>query len=161
MEVLAQSIEGGTIYTWVTSTYWLWPLLEILHFLGLSLLLGALIIIDLRMAGFFRGIDIRATHSLLPWVFVGFTLNLVTGVLFFYGDPFRYAMHTGFQIKMGLVVLAGLNALWYWWKLHPVIDSWAPDIDPPPLAKAIALISLVTWAGVLLMGRLIPYVSTG
>ena len=161
MESIAESIAGGAISTWVISSYWLWPFMEIIHFIGLSLLLGALIIIDLRMMGFFRNIDIRATHSMLPWVFAGFAMNLVTGVLFFFGDPYRYAGHTGFQIKMGLIVLAGLNALWYYWKLHPVIHSWQADGDTPPLAKTIALISLVTWTGVLLLGRLIPYVSTG
>lgn len=80
MELLAQSIEDGAISTWVTSTYWLWPLMEIIHFIGLSLLLGVLII-DLRLMGFFRGINIRATHSMLPWVFVGFGMNLITGIL--------------------------------------------------------------------------------
>jgi len=161
MESLAQSIDGGAINTWVTSTYWLWPLMEIIHFIGLSLLLGALIIVDLRLMGFFRGIDIKATHSLLPWAAIGFALNLVTGVLFFFGDPYRYAGHTGFQIKMVLVVLAGINAVWYYVKVLPDIDSWDPEADTPMLAKTIALVSLVTWMGVLLLGRLIPYVSTG
>ena len=161
MEALAQSIDGGAIYTWVVSNFWLWPIMEILHFIGLSLLLGALIVIDLRMIGFFRGMDIRATHALLPWVFVGFALNLVTGVLFFFGDPFRYASHTGFQLKMILVVIAGLNALWYYWKIHPAMHDWDADTDPPGLAKIIASISLVTWTGVLLLGRWIPYISTG
>lgn len=161
MESIAQAIEGGVIYTMVTSTFWLWPVLEILHFLGLSLLLGALIIIDLRLLGFFRGMDVKATHALLPLVFLGFTLNLVTGVLFFFGDPFRYATHTGFQLKMLLVVVAGLNALWYYWKLHPVMHNWQPDTKPPGFAKVIASVSLVSWTGVLLLGRLIPYMSTG
>ena len=53
MEAFAQSIEGGVIYTWVTSVYWLWPLMETIHFIGLSLLLGGLIVIDGRLAGFF------------------------------------------------------------------------------------------------------------
>ena len=161
MESLAQSIEGGAIYTMVTSVAWLWPLMEIIHFIGLSLLLGALIIIDLRLMGFFRGINIHATHAMLPRVFVGFTLNLITGVLFFFGDPFRYAVHTGFQLKMVLIVIAGLNAAWYYWKLHPVIGTWDENADTPGLAKTIAGISLVTWTGVLLLGRLIPYMSTG
>ena len=161
LESLPQSIEGGAIYTMVTSTAWLWPLMEILHFIGLSLLLGALIIIDGRMLGFFRSINIHATHSLLPWVFVGFILNLVTGVLFFFGDPFRYAGHTGFQLKMVLVLVAGLNAALYYWKLHPVIGSWEANGDTTGLAKAVGAVSLVAWTGVLLLGRLIPYMSTG
>ena len=161
MESLAEKIEGGAINMWVIGDPWIWPIMEILHFLGLSILLGALLIIDLRMLGYFRGVDIRVTHALLPWVFVGFALNLVTGVLFFFGDPFRYAVHTGFQLKMVLIIFAGLNAAWYYWKLHPVIGTWDADCNPPAVAKTIAVLSLVTWTAVLLLGRLIPYVSTG
>lgn len=161
LESLAEKIEGGAIYTMVVSEPWVWPTMEIIHFVGLSLLLGALLVIDLRLLGFFRGINVHAIHSLLPWVLVGFLLNLITGVLFFFGDPFRYAVHTGFQLKMVLILFAGLNAAWYVWTLHPVIGSWAHDCNPPPLAKTIAALSLATWTAVLLLGRLIPYVSTG
>jgi hypothetical protein len=113
------------------------------------------------MAGHFRSLNPSATHKLLPLVFLGFTLNLITGILFFYGDPMRYAGHTGFQIKMVLVVLAGLNALAYYWKIRPVMHGWDPDADATPLAKVVAYTSLFTWTGVLLLGRLIPYISTG
>jgi hypothetical protein len=116
-ESLVSWIEGGTLNTWVLGSSWIWPTMETLHFVGLALLLGSLLIIDLRLAGFFRQIDIRATHKLLPWVFIGFGLNLVTGVLFFFGDPGRYAINIGFQIKMILVLIAGLNALWFYWKI--------------------------------------------
>jgi len=161
MEAFAQSIEGGVVYTWISSVYWLWPLMETIHFIGLSLLLGGLIVIDTRLAGYFRGVNIAATHKLLPWVFIGFGLNLVTGVLFFFGDPMRYAINIGFRIKMVLVVIAGLNALWFWFKINPAMRSWEPDTDPPVVAKLVAWISLVSWTGVLLFGRLIPYVGTG
>lgn len=161
MEFLAQSIEGGAISEWVTSTVWLWPLMEIIHFIGLSLLLGALIVIDLRLAGFFRQISLAATHKLLPFVFLGFGLNLVTGVLFFIGDPMRYSANIGFKIKMILVIIAGLNSVWYYRKISPLLHTWGPNADTSTLAKTIALISLGCWTGVLLLGRLIPYVGTG
>ncbi len=161
MEAFAQSIEGGVVYTWVTSIFWLWPVMETLHFIGLSMLLGGLIIIDTRLAGLFRGINIAATHKLLPWVFIGFGINLVTGVLFFFGDPMRYSVNIGFQIKMVLVVIAGLNALWFWFRINKDMHTWAADADTPAEAKVVAWVSLVTWTGVLLLGRLIPYVGTG
>ena len=161
MDALAQALLGTPLNNWVTSIYWLWPLMEIIHFIGLSLLLGALIIIDLRLAGFFRQISIAATHKLLPWVFVGFGMNLITGCLFFAGDPLRYAANIGFKIKMILVVVAGLNALWYYWKIDKEMHSWDPHGDTPALAKTIAFISLISWTGVLLLGRLIPYIGTG
>ena len=161
MEAFAQSIEGGIVYTWVTSIFWLWPMMETLHFIGLSLLLGGLIVIDTRMAGFFRGVNIAATHKLLPWVFIGFGINLTTGVLFFFGDPMRYAVNWGFQVKMVLVVIAGLNALWFWIRLNKDMHSWEPNADTPGEAKVVAWVSLIAWTGVLLFGRLIPYVGTG
>ncbi|MGY8795953.1 MAG: DUF6644 family protein, partial [Woeseiales bacterium] len=72
MEDFVQTIEGSAINELILGSAWLWPVMEILHFIGLSILLGALLIIDLRLAGFFRKIDIAATHKLLPWVFAGF-----------------------------------------------------------------------------------------
>ncbi|MCG8450378.1 MAG: hypothetical protein MI725_12485 [Pirellulales bacterium] len=135
--------------------------MEIIHFVGLSLLLGGFIVIDLRLMGFFRQVNLAATHKLLPLVFFGFTLNLITGTLFFFGDPMRYAINIGFQAKMILVAIAGLNALWYYWKIRPILDTLDADADPPPLAKTIAFLSLGCWTSVLLLGRLIPYVGTG
>ena len=161
MESLVQAIEGGAINTWVLSTYWLWPLLEIIHFIGLSLLLGAMLLVDLRLAGFLRQIDIMSTHRLLPWAVIGFGMNLASGFLFFMGDPGRYSINIGFQIKMVLVLIAGLNVLVFALKINPVIASWDPHGDTSGFAKSVAWISLAAWIGVLLLGRLIPYIGTG
>ncbi len=161
LESFAMSIVDGPLNQWVHSIVWLWPFMEIIHFIGLSLLLGGLIVIDLRMAGHFKALNPAATHKLLPLVFIGFGLNLMTGVLFFYGDPMRYSVNIGFQIKMVLVVLAGLNALLYYWKINPVMHTWDAKAESPPIAKLVAYASLATWTGVLVCGRLIPYVGTG
>ncbi len=161
MESLVQVIEGGAINTWVLSTYWLWPLLEIIHFIGLSLLFGSMLLVDLRLAGFLRQIDIMSTHRLLPWAAIGFGMNLASGFLFFMGDPGRYSINIGFQIKMVLVLIAGLNVLIFALKINPVIASWDPHGDTSGFAKTVAWVSLATWTGVLLLGRLIPYIGTG
>jgi len=161
LESFARSIVGSPLNTWVQSVSWLWPLMEIIHFIGLSLLLGALLVIDLRMAGYFRSLSPAATHKLLPWVFTGFGLNLVTGILFFYGDPMRYSANVGFQLKMLLIFVAGINALVYYWKIRPALHNWDADGGPPVLWKAVAWTSLLAWTGVLLLGRLIPYIGSG
>lgn len=158
---LAQLALDSALNQWIQDTYWLWPVLEILHFMGLSLLLGGLLVMDLRLAGHFRGFELEATHRLLPVVFIGFGLNLVTGILFFYGDPMRYSINVGFQIKMLLVGIAGLNALLYYWKVRPLLSTLESDSEPPPVARAVAYTSLAVWGVVLLCGRLIPYVGTG
>jgi hypothetical protein len=159
LESFAIAIVDSSLTQWIQINYWLWPILEIAHFMGLSLLIGGLLIVDLSLAGLLQ-LQLSATHKLLPVVLIGFGINLVTGILFFYGDPMRYSVNIGFQIKMCLIGLAGINALFYHWKLSPLMADWNSE-SPPPLAKLIAFTSLTAWMGVLLFGRLIPYVGTG
>jgi hypothetical protein len=83
IEVLVQLLEGSILNNWILSTAWFWPSLEIFHFIGLSLLLGSMLIIDIRLAGFVRRMNVMATHRLLPLAGVGFFINLATGMLFF------------------------------------------------------------------------------
>ena len=151
---LVEFITASGLSDWVQATYWLWPVLEILHFVGLSLLFGGLLIVDLRLLGRFPGLDPVQTRRLLRLVLLGFAINLVTGILFLFGDPGRYAINIAFRIKMGLVLLAGLNALlFHYWVLPRGEQSRWP--------AASALVSLLAWTGVLLFGRLIPYIGTG
>lgn len=162
MEKFGEVFLDTPLNLWViNANTWFWPSLEIFHFFGLCLLLGGLIIIDLRMAGFIRSLSFSAVHKLLPLVLIGFAMNLVTGILFWFGDPVRYAVNIAFQIKMVLIVLAGLNALVYQFKIEPIMHTWK-ETDPTPfLAKSVAYTSLAVWTGVLLLGRLIPYIGTG
>jgi hypothetical protein len=146
---------------WVHELPWTWPIMETFHFFGLCLLLGALIVIDLRLLGFDRAIPAFSVHDLLPWVYAGFAINLLTGIVFFIGDPHRYAVNIAFQLKMILVVFAGLNALYYQLKLAPVVDTWTEQTEIPTNAKVVAALSLLLWLGVLSYGRLIPYLGTG
>jgi hypothetical protein len=160
LESFALAVVDSSLTQWIQTNYWLWPILEIAHFMGLSLLIGGLLIVDLNLAGLLPQLQPSATHKLLPIVLIGFGINLITGILFFYGDPMRYAVNIGFQIKMCLIGLAGLNALFYHWKLSVAMATWDSKL-PPPLAKLIGITSLTAWMGVLLFGRLIPYVGTG
>lgn len=158
---LADIAADSALNQWIADTYWLWPVMEIIHFIGLTLMLGGLIVIDLRMAGHLPRLDATKTHQILPFVILGFVLNVITGVLFFYGDPGRYSINIGFQLKMVLVMVAGLNAGFYHWKVSPLIHGLSKTSGTPLLAKCTAYTSLSMWFGVLLAGRLIPYVGTG
>ena len=152
---LAELALNSSLNQWIGETYWLWPVLEITHFIGLSLLFGGLLMVDLRMLGLFASIAQEKVYKLLPLVIIGFGLNLITGVLFFFGDPGRYSINIAFKIKMTLVLIAGINALAYHFAVQPRSDA------NPQLQKLSALVSLTAWTGVLLFGRLIPYIGTG
>ncbi len=159
LESLVSLVDGSALNQWIVAAWWIWPVFEIVHFFGLSLLLGGLLVIDLRLAGHCRGFSPAATHALIPVVVAGFLLNLLSGILFFYGDPVTYAGNAVFQLKMLLILLAGLNAAFYYWKLHAQVLTWTADTVPPLTAKLVAYVSLALWSAVMLCGRLIPYIG--
>lgn len=155
-------MEGTWLNQLVVGYAWSWPTLETLHFVGMCLLFGPIIIMDLRLLGFDRrAMPVEAVHKLIPLTLAGFTINLVTGILFCFGDPHRYAINISFQLKMLLVILAGLNALFFWIKVTPVLEAVGPNGDPPIWIKLVGVASLLMWTGVLAFGRLIPYLGTG
>ncbi len=156
----AASIADSSLNRWIAETYWLWPVLEIIHFIGLSVMLGALLIIDARLLGMLGTWGTAAIKRLTPLVWFGFCINLASGTMFFIGDPMRYSINIGFQLKMLLILIAGINVAVYQLQLRPRLAGWNTD-SMPPIARFVAIVSLATWGGVLLLGRLIPYVGTG
>jgi hypothetical protein len=62
---------------------------------------------------------------------------------------------------MVLVLLAGINAIYFWRSVEPALEKLGPHEDPPGLIKAVGLVSLLLWTGVLSFGRMIPYLGTG
>ena len=161
IEALTEEMMASNLTQWIQATYWLWPILEIFHFFGLTLLMGGLIIVDLRMIGFFSDIGLEKVKKLLPLVIFGFLVNLITGVLFLFGDPSRYSINIGFQIKMILVLLAGCNAAIYHLKVESLFSNLNLTDRLPLAIKITGFTSLILWTGVLLLGRLIPYIGTG
>ena len=154
------SIADSGLNRWIAETYWLWPVLEIIHFIGLSIMLGALLIIDARLLGVLRTYDTASIKRLVPLVWFGFCINLASGTMFFIGDPMRYSINIGFQLKMLLILIGGLNVVVYQLQVRPQLTGWN-TVSMPPIARIVAIASLATWGGVLLLGRLIPYVGTG
>lgn len=141
---------------------WTWPILETLHFVGMCMLFGPIIIMDLRLIGVQRLIQpLNSVHTLIPITIAGFVINLVTGIIFMFGDPNRYAINISFQLKMVLVLLAGINALFFWRKVTPVLEKTGPHDAVPGWIIAVGASSLALWTAVLCLGRLIPYLGTG
>jgi hypothetical protein len=161
LDALAKWLESTWLHDIVIGYAWSWPTLESLHFLGLCLLIGAILVMDLRLIGFQRMIPLQAVHSLMPVALVGFIINLLTGVAFVFGDPNLYFVNPAFGIKMALVVLAGLNFILYYIKVDPLLAANLPTAPTPMLAKAVGAASLIFWFGVLTYGRLLPYLGTG
>ena len=91
--------------------FWVFPAAEVVHFFGLCLLMGAMLLIDLRLLGFARrSLSIDAALSLIPIAIVGLLLNVASGILFLCAHPENYWPSTAFRMKLVAVALGGANA---------------------------------------------------
>ncbi|MGD8808450.1 MAG: hypothetical protein PVG24_02535 [Gammaproteobacteria bacterium] len=165
MESLASILESLNLGALVNAADWVWPVCEIFHFIGMALLIGTVGLLDARILGLGRGIPVAALERLVPWGIAGFVINAVTGFIFVAGNPVGgpivYLDNAAFQIKMVLILIAGLNLLlWYMTGLAEKADHTAADGDVVPAAKVVAVVSLVMWFGVIVFGRLIMYEDT-
>src|SRR5262245_64693220 len=117
--------------------------------------------VDLRLLGWAaRVYPVRRLSSdLLPWTWIGFAVAIVTGLGLFITRASHYAANPAFQIKLLLLLLAGLNMAVFHFGVSRRIGDWDGATKPPPAAKAAAVISLVAWAGVVLAGRWTGHLS--
>ena len=150
-------IRHTSVGEFVRSSSWAFPTLQSLHFIGMTMLVGIVGAIDLRVLGIARGLPIHPLHRLLPVAFVGFGLNLITGLMFFAHDPYVYSYNISFRIKVLLILIAGLNALWFRLGVFIDVDKWGPGIDASRLAKVISALSLFLWFAVITAGRYIAF----
>jgi hypothetical protein len=140
----------------------LFPACETAHFIGLSLLLGVMIVVDLRILGFFKQTSYASVLKLLPLAVLGFVINLASGICFIACNPFLYFTNNAFYLKLLVIALGGLNALWFTFAEHRVIAGLPNDAQAPALAKVMAGASLAMWLLVILLGRLLPtFASAG
>jgi hypothetical protein len=112
-ELLLKFSQSTGIYSFM-HTPWGWPVMESIHFIGLSLLVGTVGIFDLRMLGFARAIPLAALHRLVPLGVLGFMMNLCSGLMFVSSVPDQYLYNPAFRIKMLFVFLAGVNMLMFY-----------------------------------------------
>ena len=120
------------------------------------MLVGGILIVDLRLLGYIRPIPVRAALAFLPFVIVGFVINLLTGIVFFSADPMMYWPNPAFKLKMFLILLAGLNALIFTLIEHRHALALGEDDQATTFMKVSAGLSLSFWLLVLLLGRLLP-----
>lgn len=150
LAVFAGRIEASAIGVWMRESANAYPAANILHLLGLVMLLGAIGIVDLRFAGALRPLPPDATvRALTPIGLAGLGLLFATGPLLFAADATALVRSDVFARKLVLIGFALLNALlfrWYWRGGKPTL-----------MVRLVALVSLLLWISVAALGRLIAY----
>jgi hypothetical protein len=140
---------------------WMFPTFQALHLMGMVLLIGVIGLIDLRVLGFAKSLPLAPLHRLIPLALFGFVVNLITGIGFFASEPYSFAVVWAFRIKMLLLLLAGLNALWFRISITPLVHAWGAGAEATRLAKFISLVSLIFWIAIVFAGRFIAFEGTG
>ncbi len=147
--------------TFVNSHEWVWAVCQIIHFVGLSLIVGIVGTLDLRILGLFKSLPIAALRPLVPWAVVGFICNLLTGIIFVTGKlqgPSYYTDNLSFRLKMLFVLLAFANLVVFQLSgLEGRVYATAAGGNAPSAAKAVSAFSLVAWMLVIFFGRIMQY----
>lgn len=147
--------------TSLRESLYVFPIVEGTHLIGLALSVGLILFTDLRLVGLFlRNVPVEdVLKQLRPWVLGGFALTFVTGVLLVWAEGYRIYQIPVFSIKLLLIALAGLNAIWFELKYGRTVSDWGVKSEFPKGAKVAGWLSLVSWTAVIICGRLIPYLD--
>jgi len=157
-----QWLANTQFSTVMRESTWAEPIVESVHVLTLTMFLGFAILLDLRLLGICltrkRASEVLAQFN--PWLFGGFAVMVMTGVLLFCGDPVSfYDTHPPFfKIKMIMLAVAGLNVLIFNLGIGRNVAEWDSLPRTPVAAKVAGIVSIVLWILIVAAGRAIAYV---
>jgi hypothetical protein len=156
---LLASLESSGLATTIRDSLYLFPLIESVHVLGLTMVFGTIVIIDLRLLGLasVRRPFSAVASDVLRWTWLAFAVTVTTGVLMFITGAGGYYQNPYFRVKMALLAASGLNMLTFELTARRTLAKWDTDAAAPAMGKAVAALSLVVWIGVIFMGRWVGF----
>lgn len=135
----------------------LFPIIETAHVLSICMAAGTILAVDFRLLGWAltRESAVAVTKALLPLTWLGFILMLSSGVPLFAAEALQLYANPAFRVKLILLGIAGANALAFHGTVFRSAGSWAHEARAPASARGFAAVSVITWAGIIVSGRLI------
>jgi hypothetical protein len=144
----------------ISESSWLFPGIESIHVVAITLVVGSITMVDLRLLD----INLRErpvaelTAEVLPWTWASFAVAVCSGVLLFSSNATHYWGTVPFRAKMLLLALAGLNMAVFHVTTHRSVNIWGGQPRTPRAAKISGGVSLALWVGVVSLGRWIGFV---
>lgn len=155
-------LQNTPVSEWVATSDLGYPILLAIHSMGMAIVVGILVMLDLRVLGFARGIPVSAFRTLMPLAWIGFAVNLVSGTLLFMSLATHMISNWPFLSKMASICVGGVVSWALWRNLEA--EGWATaggaTVAPAPsqTARTMAIVSMAVWLGAILFGRMIAYV---
>jgi hypothetical protein len=153
---------------WLEDTWWatairesgyVYPFVEGSHVMALALSVGAVLWFDLRLLGLTMRDDRVSDvfNQVRPWMFLGFAVMFVTGVLLFAARASDAYESPYFRLKLGLLVLGGINNALFHTTIDRQRDQWDAAGLPPARARLAGGVSLALWFAIIAVGRVMAY----
>jgi hypothetical protein len=154
MSGLLAQMEASGLATWVreSPSIWAYPAILTLHSIGLGIVVGASVVIDLRLVGRARALALTDLVALFPVIWWAFAVNALTGVLLFIADATRKSAQPIFFVKLACIALALFVVL----RTRSVMVS-SGAAPSRAASRTLAVLSLVFWLGAIAAGRLMAY----
>jgi len=162
-EAFFQSIEDTAIGSFMRENVLAFPLVESIHVLALTLVLGTIGMVDLRILGVSARNHsvIKLSNEIVPITWVAFVVAVITGALMFVSKATDYMSNFFFLGKMILMVLAGINMAVFEFFTWKSAKDWEVDTVAPVAARIAAALSLILWISVVVFGRWIGFTIGG
>jgi hypothetical protein len=156
VEALAEALEASPLGAWARGSGLAYPIANLVHLLGLVLLVGGIGLLDLRLAGLFPSLPVKTLSRVLtPLAIAGLVLLVLAGAVMFAADATALLASTVFRWKVALIGLALTNAVAFRWLWRRRMTRW--DLAPPLAGRVMAGGSLALWLIVAGLGRWIAY----
>ena len=158
-DALLQDLQDTGFATAIRESELLFPWIECFHVVAITLVVGTISIVDLRLLGL-ASMDRPAgelARRLLPWTWCAFAGAVVTGGLLFAANASTYGHNDFFLRKMVMLVLAGINMAAFQFITGRDIDNWGAGVTPPAGARIAGGLSLIIWIFVVGFGRWIGF----
>jgi hypothetical protein len=156
---ILRAVEHSALAVAMRGELWLYPAVEVLHICGFVMLVGAVVMFDLRLFGCSRGLSVRAlARHLLPWACAAVLVIVPTGLMMFSAHAGDFVDNRAFVAKLTLLMLAAINAAAFHVGVFRSAASWDHGVATPLAARLHGAASLALWVAIIACGRLIAYV---
>ena len=160
LDALLKALEATAVATAIAEGESLFPWIESIHVLAITLVVGTIMIVDLRLIGFAsldRAVS-RLTRDVLPCTWAAFAIAAITGGLLFSSNASTYAHNFYFQAKLAFLLLAGINMMIFNLFSSRGSERWGASAAATPVPARIAgAVSLLVWIGVVTFGRWVGF----
>ena len=159
---LLASLEASGLATSIRNSLYLFPLIESVHVIGLTMVFGTILIIDLRLLGLAssRRPFTTLASDVLRWTWLAFAVTATTGALMFITNAGTYYHNLYFRAKMAMLVLSGVNVLAFELTARRSVHTWDRNAAAPAAGRTVAAVSLAIWIGVVFLGRWVGFTTT-